>query len=321
MVDNIEIACREICLYFERLDDFRYVVAQPEVGKNSSGVHLQGYVEFTENKSRLSMCAKLNEKYSMFKPMHMERRRGSREQARDYCMKDDTRYPGCSFKIQGVWVRGKGARTDMINLHHTIRERGLSTAVDEHEGMYIRFHAGMEKLNMHYKRARMMELRLNLRVIVLWGETGVHKTRRAWEFMSLNHPADFWMSSPKTTSWYAYGYVGQSGIILDDFRDSYFAPHFFLRLLDIYPVEINVSGSGMVWDPSEIIITSNDDPGTWWQGAAQSTRDAVFRRIHHVEHVTDPDQQIEWDGSTRVVSIAAPANFVHAKTFPGFAGF
>lgn len=69
----------------------RYVVWQRERGENGTP-HIQGYIEL-HNPVRLSAM-------KLWLPSaHFEVRRGTREQARAYCMKEDTR-------DAGPWERG-----------------------------------------------------------------------------------------------------------------------------------------------------------------------------------------------------------------------
>jgi len=69
-----------------RCDQIAYAVYQLEKGLRGTE-HFQMYFEFG-NKMRLSALKKI------LKTAHWEKRRGTREQARAYCMKDDSRVEG-----------------------------------------------------------------------------------------------------------------------------------------------------------------------------------------------------------------------------------
>lgn len=71
----------------------RYIVWQREQGANGT-VHLQGYVEFHAS-IRFSALKK------WLPSARFAARNGSREQARDYCMKKDETYRA------GPWTRGE----------------------------------------------------------------------------------------------------------------------------------------------------------------------------------------------------------------------
>ena len=71
--------------YFDKplFDDCKYSVHQVE--KAASGlIHLQGYVEF-KNQKRFTTLK------NAYPEIHWEIRKGSQQQARDYCMKTETR--------------------------------------------------------------------------------------------------------------------------------------------------------------------------------------------------------------------------------------
>lgn len=88
-----------------RTNTIRYMVWQEERCPSTQRLHLQGYVEFT-NPAKFSVIQ------TLFKfPGHYEKRRGSRDQARDYCRKEDTRVRG-PFEM-GEWTSRQGTRSDL----------------------------------------------------------------------------------------------------------------------------------------------------------------------------------------------------------------
>lgn len=66
------------------------MIYQLEKGENGT-MHLQGYAEF---KSPVSIKKAQSALQDYQHVVHLEPRRGSREQARDYCQKEDTRMAG-----------------------------------------------------------------------------------------------------------------------------------------------------------------------------------------------------------------------------------
>lgn len=74
---------------YAQLRGCRYMVYQHEICPETGQDHWQGYVEFTTS-MRLSRVKEVLGDSTM----HLERRLGSRDQARDYCMKLDTAFPG-----------------------------------------------------------------------------------------------------------------------------------------------------------------------------------------------------------------------------------
>lgn len=100
-----------------------------------------------------------------------------------------------------------------------------------------------------YKLGVKRELRRNLLVKWYYGATGSGKTRQAIE----EGADDYWLSGEKL-KWFD-GYVGQKVAIIDDIRADSCSWGYLLRLLDIYPVTVEIKGGHANWCPDIIIIT------------------------------------------------------------------
>lgn len=87
--------------------DFRYCVYQAEKNPETGNIHFQGYIEFKKAMHFNTVKQLLNDN-----SVHLEGRRGTRAEARAYCMKPDTRY---SDPMEfGTWTGGEErARTDL----------------------------------------------------------------------------------------------------------------------------------------------------------------------------------------------------------------
>lgn len=96
-------------LDWDNMRTVRYAVFQHELCPQTAQDHWQGYIEFTVPQ-RFSFVKELLEDRSV----HLEARRGSRDQARDYCMKLDTRFPGEEPYEFGEWTGKQGQRTDLV---------------------------------------------------------------------------------------------------------------------------------------------------------------------------------------------------------------
>lgn len=77
----------------------KYTVYQLEKCPDTQRLHYQGYSEFTDNVTWAAM------KNWMGQSLHLEARHGTRTEARDYCMKEETRERG-PWEI-GVFAPGK----------------------------------------------------------------------------------------------------------------------------------------------------------------------------------------------------------------------
>lgn len=87
-------------------EHFRYLIYGEEICPKTGNIHWQSYVEFFNKVSIKKLKIWLNDD-----TLHAEVRKGSREQARHYCMKDD------KYEEFGDWdAGGQGARTDLKKL-------------------------------------------------------------------------------------------------------------------------------------------------------------------------------------------------------------
>lgn len=115
----------------------RYVVWQLESCPETGRKHLQGYVEFNKQ-LRLAALKKLHP------TAHWEARRGTRDQARAYCMKEETRLEGPYER--GTWETQQGKRTDLEGAVAALREGGMKRVVEEHPTVFVKFHKGLREL-------------------------------------------------------------------------------------------------------------------------------------------------------------------------------
>ena len=139
-------------------------------------MHLQGYIEF-KNTCRMSKLQLL-----FGAKNHFEKRKGTRTQARDYCMKEESRAAGTHPLEIGEWEpeKGKGKRTDLDNACEIVKEGGLKRAIEETPGIFVKYPKGLEALNNFHASKKTTSFR-KVEVVVLWGPTGTGKTRHVWE--------------------------------------------------------------------------------------------------------------------------------------------
>lgn len=100
-----------------------------------------------------------------------------------------------------------------------------------------------------YRNSIQPSSRVN-RVIYIWGQTGVGKSRAVMDYATTG--TSFWHSG---TKWWD-GYMGQHFIILDDFRGQW-DYEYLLRILDRYPMKVETKGGWTNLESATIFITSN----------------------------------------------------------------
>lgn len=108
---------------------------------------------------------------------HLETRRGTRDEARDYCMKNET-------AIDGPWEhgdfgKGQGNRSDIDTSIKILTEtRSLKRVAEEQPATFMRMHKGFRAwLDITENKKRDWPMK----VIVFWGEPGSGKSRKARE--------------------------------------------------------------------------------------------------------------------------------------------
>lgn len=278
------MAQRSWCFTSFKVDEFafpqayetmiKYLVWQEERCPHTGKEHIQGYVELNRPQRMSWLKIAFNDN-----AMHIEKRKGSRKQARDYCMKTDSRQAG-PWEV-GTWREdreGQGKRNDLVAVYDKVKEGATSSAVaHEFPAEFIRYHNGIKALKftidaMKWSRA----IRQKLRVVVYYGATGTGKTRRAIERNEDYYKLDRGASGDSV--WWD-GYEGQRTLIIDDFY-GWVKWGFFLNMLDIYPLRLAVKGTHTYAAWERVIITSNEPPEKWYK--KQLDQSALMRRLHKV---------------------------------------
>lgn len=243
--------------------------------------HYQGYLEYTAP-MRFSAV-----KEHLGFSVHLEQRRGSRQQAIDYCRKDES-------KIDGPWIIGDigplkpGKRTDLHEVAASIQDGGtISTIVEEYPVAYIKYYRGIERIIERTSRPSAMAWR-KLNVMVYHGVSGSGKTRKAIADANL----DFYILDQGERLWFD-GYDGQKTLIIDDFY-SWIKWGQLLRILDGHPYRCEIKGSFCYALWTTVIITSNAEPSEWYPNVVNNQRRAALsRRINKVFHFRSQVNQVE----------------------------
>lgn len=119
----------------------RYCVYQHEICPETGREHLQGYIEFTKS-IRLSAVKALFGDQTM----HLEKRQGSRDQARDYCIKDATRKPETEVFQFGNYEISPGSRNDLNEVYELIKQgKRKYEILEAFPNVYMKYSNGIEK--------------------------------------------------------------------------------------------------------------------------------------------------------------------------------
>lgn len=253
-----------------------YLIFQEERGDNGTP-HFQGYCEL----HRRTRFAKVK---AVIPSAHIEPRRGSQSQAKDYASKQETRVSG-PYEYGLFTPQHPGHRSDIASYRDAIlsgkRKREL---LDEFPEQFARFPRFLESVRSVLNNDR----RLDLRVELYWGPPGTGKTRKAFD----ENPDSFII--PVSDNLWFDGYDGQDCLILDDFTGWMKLDH-LLRILDIYPVQIPVKGGFTFLTSKKIILTSNKPMRDWYDFTkhGEVKYAALRRRFHSVLKFTHNNSWLE----------------------------
>lgn len=230
-------------LDFDDFTHLRYGVYQMEIGEEGTE-HFQGYLEFSTPK-RLAAMKK-------FIPgAHFEARKGTREQARDYCMKADTRIDG-PYEHGDFSAGGAGKRTDLAQVYEAIKQGKTEMEIlDTFPTSFMKYYRGIREA----KQLKSVQRNWPMEVHFYFGDTGTGKSRKAFA----ENPNAYWVQRSKSATGWWDGYHGHEVIIIDDFY-GWLSFDFMLRLLDRYPLMLETKGGQTQCLAKKIILTSNKPP-------------------------------------------------------------
>lgn len=220
-----------------------YMVVGKEVGSKKGTPHLQGCVTFKKPRRFNNVVSVFSELVGPGEAANLTFAKNC-TQARLYCQKDG------DFTIYDNGKQGK--RSDLEPLIESVQAGNtLRYVAREFPKQFIKYHGGIGKLTQFYQAKRSKP------PIVTWiyGPTGTGKSRRVAEITA---GEEVWESGSRSD--FYNGYECQKHALFDDFRGSFCKFSWLLRLLDRYPVSVNVKGGHCPWNSEYIWITSSKAP-------------------------------------------------------------
>lgn len=242
-----------------------YAVGQVEEGEEQHHRHLQLFLQL-KNPQRLSWL-----KRHVHQGAHWEPMRGTAEQACDYCKKDETRVAG-PWEFGTLTTRGKVRGLDDA-VAMVQRGEPLKKVIEAFPVVWVHHGRGLldlrQRLNLDCDR-RVFGAE-GPEVWVLYGPSGTGKSR----FVASMWPDAFW-KIPGEKWW--DGYDGHETVVLDDFKDGDLRLTDLQRLLDRYPLWVEVKGGAVPMLAKRYVITSNSHPELWYPKA--DVHKTIMRRVH-----------------------------------------
>lgn len=244
----------------------RFIAFGEEVCPDTGTLHYQVYL-VCYKPTRLSQLLRWFGTGHHFEPMY-----GTLKQNEKYCSKEG------SFTKLGDEPK-QGERHDIIGFKREL-DLGRSTddiAEDEgHFGAYCKYNKAFDRYENHLKKKKRMDAGFRpIKVYILIGEPASGKSSYIHERHGF-HNVYTWESDMGS---FFDGYSGQSVVHFEDVEKGHLPPiGKFKRLLDGYPVRVNVKGGSAIWSPDYIYISSNHKPCTWYD-YADGDYEAVMSRV------------------------------------------
>lgn len=280
----------------------RYCCGQWETCPTSGRRHIQAYI-YWRNQHRLSSIREIFHTAIGVYP-HAEIARGSPEQNKQYCSKTDTAVAG-SFREFGELPR-QGRRGDLDDIAEMAKSESLETIADTYPSQFIRYHRGIAALQ-HLAMCKHRDPSVPVHVEWWFGPTGTGKSRAAFQ----TYPDAYVKMNNK---WWD-GYLAHETVIIDDYRPSLCTFQEFLRILDRYPMRVEIKGASVPLAAVRFIITTTKRPELIWEGRTEEALNQLLRRISVIKDFSETPPQILKDATT-VYHMIPPAPRVETFNFP-----
>lgn len=260
--DGAEEGDPNYVLPVETWNHVKHAVWQLE--ESSTGTpHYQIYVEFSAP-MRLGAMRNLEGADGA----HWERRAGTAAEAAAYCSKEDTRLEGPYYYPSEAWIEGLERypkRTDLAAACGLIKQGASDKRLAEEVPIvYVKYHKGLNSLRN--------ALNLNVRdgnqptnVAYYLGPSGTGKSHRL--FQECSGPEWYWVSAGK---WFD-GYMGQKGLVFDEFRDNWMPWRDLLRLVDNKPLQVEIKGGTVQMLATNFRFSSNIHPKHLYKNVTENS--------------------------------------------------
>lgn len=258
--------------YLKSLNHIKYFAFQREQGKEKATPHFQLYIEFEVGKT-------FNTMKTNFPTAHIEQRKGSKQQARNYCLKDDGTRVG-NPQEWGTFAEER-ERTDLTDIIELIHSGANDIEIQTlFPSQYFRYYKNIQHLRQQHLEEKYKTVFRKLETTYIYGSAGIGKTRFVMEKHGYENV--FRITSYERGMFDAY--KGQDILCFEEFRSSLKIEE-MLNYLDGYPLQLPCRYNDKTACFTKIYIVTNipiteqykkiqlEQPATW---------EAFLRRIHNV---------------------------------------
>ena len=238
-------------------------IYQVEIAPTTKKKHFQCYFEFFHKASfkKIQLCLGKNNKDSYFG--HWEIRRGTHQQAYDYCSKTETREnplaePITFGKFTVELEEKKEEKSEKLS--KAIQAINQGKTIEEvwriDPKSYLKFRSNLICAinDISPKRSWVPE------VIILYGPTGCGKSRWAQD----NYPNAYIFQCPSIgkQEWWP-SYYGHETVVINEFYGQ-LGFDYLLNLLDRYAMTVQTKGGFANFCATRVIFTTNTRPDYWY---------------------------------------------------------
>lgn len=251
-----------------------YMIVGAETGEQGTP-HYQGYCRFRSQRTLKSVIKKMmikgvKKEDGTNNSANVEIANGGDDANTVYCSKDG------DVVLRHGTPAAPGKRNDLTAVRELIENGGNMEDVIRSNTSYQGLRAAPTYLTYLEQKRDFVPT-----VVWLYGETGSGKTRAAREWLP-----DAWMSGISLRWWDEYD--GQADVIIDDFRGDFCTFHYLLRILDRYPMKVEVKGGHRQLLARRIVITSPYSPQRAYKKCEENMAQ-LLRRITLVKKMTMGD--------------------------------
>lgn len=240
-MNNPTITREQLISQFEEIG-FTYIVIGDEVGQSGTP-HYQGYVELKDVK-RFSTLRKL------FPGIHFAARRGTPEQASNYCKKDGNFVEQGTLSILPHEAGGRKRKAQWQDVQDLAKQRKFGDIAEKYPDIAIMYGNGVRKLSSFVNQPEVPR-KVETQVYWFYGAPGTGKTHRAREMA----PNAYLKSIDKW--WDGYNYEEDVHIEELSLVDTATAS-LIKQWTDVWDFKAEIKGSfiGRI-RPKRVFITSN----------------------------------------------------------------
>lgn len=260
-----------------------YMVYQHELG-DSGTPHLQGFVRYKSRRSFRAVVAEFGQ--HGLRGVHLEPRRGTIDQAIEYCTRESKRDVARNPEIVefGTKPAGSGARTDLRAVIDAVKDgKSARELFEEFPEACIKYARGIDKARFVFEQPR------DFKTEIKWyyGGTGTGKSRACHDEAGLGA---YWKAGGH--KWWD-GYEGQANVVIDDYRCDLCQFHVLLRLFDRYPCMVEGKGCTMHFRSRTIWVTAPNRPEVMWKNRETGDINQLLRRIETIQLFGEEPENVE----------------------------